>query len=90
MEKQIGRMHAQDRGLIIAFIIFLWIVLIYAMIEVTSLAPDPGVQLLILTAGSVAGIAATSALIAVLVHLKDKRNLIYAEEIRYSCSQSEG
>jgi len=84
MEEKIKRMYRGDANLIIAFTIFLWIVLIYTMIIVNSLAPSHTVRIVAISAAVIAGVAATTALIAVLGHLKKNKQELYSEDI--TCS----
>ncbi|TGE31829.1 hypothetical protein [Desulfosporosinus sp. Sb-LF] len=86
MEEKILKMHFRDRSLMTAFILFLWVVLIYTMTVVSKLAPTATVRLIALTVGMIAGLSVTSASIAVLAHLKKHRNELYSEDIMGSNS----
>ncbi len=86
MEERIKRLYSGDQLLIIAFIVFLWFVLIYTVAVIINLATGPGVRALILGVGFAAGIYATAALLAVLAHLKNQKIEIYTEDIMCSFS----
>jgi len=86
MEEKIKKMYRGDSNLIIAFTIFLWIVLIYTMIVVSGLAPDNTVRIAAISAAIVAGVTATTALLAVLGHLKRNKQELYTEDIMSSCN----
>ncbi|MEL7566695.1 MAG: hypothetical protein AAGU27_17695 [Dehalobacterium sp.] len=86
MEEKIKKMYRGDSNLIIAFTVFLWIVLIYTMLVVSGLAPDHTVRIAAIGAAVVAGAAATTALMAVLGHLKRNKQELYTEDIMTSCT----
>ena len=75
------KMYRQDTGLVVIFIILVWLVLGFVLISISGLAPDDLIRNVILVTGSIAGIFVTSALIAVLVHLKKNQDSIYSEEL---------
>lgn len=78
---KMDKLYRQDTGLVLVFIIFVWLVLGFVLINVSSLAPNALIRNVTLVAGSLAGIFVTSSLIAVLVHLKKNRVGIYSEEL---------
>ena len=78
---KMDKMYQQDTGLVVIFIIFVWLVLGFVLISVSGLAPNDLIRNVTLVAGSMAGIFATSSLVAVLVHLKKNRVGIYSEEL---------
>lgn len=80
--KTINKLYRQDTGLIIAFILFVWVVLAFVLMNVLSLALAEITRDVALGAGIVAGIFVTSALVAVLVHLKKNCHALYSEELR--------
>lgn len=77
---KMDKMYRQDTGLVVIFIIFVWLVLGFVLISISSLAPNVLIRNVTLVAGSMAGIFVTSSLIAVLVHLKKNRVGIYSAE----------
>ena len=78
---KMDKLYRQDIGLIVIFILFVWLVLGFVLISISSLAPNDLIRDVTLGAGSLAGIFVTSSLIAVLVHLKKNRVGIYREEL---------
>jgi len=80
-EAKMDKMYRQDTGLVVVFIIFVWLVLGFVLISVRSLAPNDLIRNVTLVVGSTAGIFVTSSLIAVMVHLKKNRVGIYSEEL---------
>jgi len=78
---KMDKMYRQDTGLVVIFIVFVWLVLGFVLISISSLAPNALIRDVIFVTGSMAGIFVTSSLIAVLVHLKNNRVGIYSEEL---------
>lgn len=78
---QMDKLYRQDTGLVVIFIIFVWLVLGFVLISVSSLAPNDLIRNVMLVVGSMSGVFVTGSLIAVLVHLKKNRVGIYSEEL---------
>jgi hypothetical protein len=81
MENKIKKMYRSDYILISTFIVFLWVVLAYVMPVVSGLIGDNSLRMVTLGAGCVAGVSATSALVAVLAHLRKNQTQLYTEDI---------
>ncbi|MHB8077073.1 hypothetical protein [Desulfosporosinus fructosivorans] len=86
---KMDKMYRQDTGLVVIFIIFVWLVLGFVLVSVSSIAPNDLIRNVTLMAGLMAGIFVTSSLIAVLVHLKKNRFGIYSEELCQGIRQVE-
>ncbi|HWR44534.1 hypothetical protein [Sporomusa sp.] len=80
--EKIDKMYRNDTGLVVIFIIFVWLILGYVLVSVSSLAPNDLIRNVMLAAGVMAGIFMTTSLIAVLVHLKKNRVSVYRDELR--------
>jgi len=78
---KMNQLYRQDTGLVVIFIIFVWLVLGFVLISVSNLAPSALIRNVMLVAGSLAVIFVTGSLIAVLAHLKKNRAGIYSEEL---------
>lgn len=79
---KINKLYRQDRGLVFVFILFVWAVLGFVLKNVFSLAMNDLIRNVALGAGLLAGIFVTSALVAVLAHLKKNRIALYSEELQ--------
>ena len=79
---RINKLYRQDRGLVFVFILFVWAVLGFVLKNVLSLAMNDLLRNVALVAGLLAGIFVTSALVAVLAHLKKNRIALYSEELQ--------
>lgn len=87
MEEKIGKMFRRDCALIIGFMVFLWVVLAYVLKIVSGLTDDPAVKTVAMGAGIIAGIAATSGMVAVISHLKNNKKELYTQDI--TCGMGE-
>jgi hypothetical protein len=80
-ESRISKMCRNDRGIIYFWILFMWLILAAVATKVSEIADDPIVKIIALVAGVLVGLLNTAALIAVSGHLKNKKNLLYSEDI---------
>jgi len=88
MDKKINKMFKGDLALIVAFIIFLWAVMISVMISVEKVIPAED-QVIIAVTGIVTLLFASITLIALIEHLKKNKVHAYTEEIRNSKKMAE-
>ncbi|GAA0181675.1 hypothetical protein SH2C18_41770 [Clostridium sediminicola] len=84
MEKKIKKMYNQDCAIIFLFMIGLWTILIYVLMQINSVVANQSVRTLIFFIGIIAGTFAIAALMAVVNHLRKNRTQIYTEEITVS------
>jgi len=80
-ESRISRMSRNDRGVILFWIVAMWVILAAVYMQVSALAENPSVRVMALLAGVLVGLFNTAALIAVSGHLKHKKNQLYSEDI---------
>lgn len=78
---KVDKLYRQDKGLVFVFILFVWVVLGFVLMSVTSLKVSDLIRHVAEVAGVLAGVFVTSALAAVLVHLKKNRLALYSEEL---------
>jgi hypothetical protein len=84
---KINKLYWQDTGLVSFFIIFVWGVLGYVLITVRSLTKSILIKDTAVATGLIAGIFVTSALVAVLVHIKKNKIALYREEVEQLARQ---
>lgn len=84
MKKKIEKMYSQDCAVIFLFMVVLWTILIYVLMQINDIVANQSVRVLIFFIGIIAGTFATAALIAVVTHLGKNRTQIYTEEITVS------
>ena len=78
---QIGRLYRRDTMLVCLSLILAWVVLGFVFGGVAGLAPDPVVEDMALAAGLTTGLFITAALIAVVIHLRKNRQVLYLTEL---------
>jgi hypothetical protein len=81
MEESIRKLFLKDCAAILSTTIVLWAVLAFALAKLRCIAPDPIISGLIVAAGIIAGIFATTAAIAVVFHLVQNNNQAYEPEL---------
>jgi polyferredoxin len=80
VDRKINKLYKGDIALIVAFIIFLWVVMISVIVFVVKVIPAEN-QVLVATTGSVTLVFATIILFALIVHLRKNKEHTYTEEI---------
>lgn len=81
MESIIQKKYRMDFLIISSFAVFTWGVLLFVLKTVYVISPVPIVKAAAIISCGLVGIFSTSALLAVLVHLKNNRTSIYREDI---------
>lgn len=87
MTPEEAKTYRQDTGLVIIFVIFVWMALGFVLNSISGLAANGLIRMTTLVVGILAGLFVTSALIAVLVHLKKNQVAIYNEEFSHILRQ---
>jgi len=77
-------MYMIDCITIIGFMVVLWIVVCGVVFQVIPLASNSAEKMVIASIGAMAVIFSTAALVAVLIHLKNKKVELYREDIMAS------
>jgi hypothetical protein len=83
MEKRVVRMYLVDCATIMVSMVLTWAVMALVLRTVLGLTSDLAVRATIEIAAATAAVFATSALIAVLVHLRRNRETLYAEDVAH-------
>lgn len=89
LEEKIKKLYTQDRLVIFGFMVFLWIIMLFVMAQVSGLAPSATVRTIILVCGVLVAVFATGSLFAVFVHLKNNREELYSEDIMCALKREE-
>lgn len=80
--QEIKRRYYWDLSTLTVFIVLAWVVIASVLIKVINLSHDPVVNYTVLAAGITGLIFTTSALAAVIMHLKHNGSTLYREEIK--------
>lgn len=76
-------MHRSDVRVAWAFVIGLWLAMIFVAIATWDLAPDAGTRLLLLIGGAVILVFNTAAIMAMLRHYREDRDFVYGLDIKF-------
>lgn len=75
------RLYRYDSVVIIGFILFMWVILAVVLIQVVALLEENIVRAIAVSSALTVGIFSTASLVAVLVHLKQKKRMLYGEDV---------
>ena len=83
LSQRIEAMHKRDVLVAWAFVIGLWVAMIFVAVATWDLAPNGPARVLLLIAGAVILVFNTAAILAMLRHYRDDRDFIYGLDIRF-------
>lgn len=76
-------MHRRDMTVAWAFVIGLWLAMIFVAIATWSIAPDAEARALLIVGGAIVLVLNTAAIIAMLRHYREDRDFMYGLDIRF-------
>ena len=76
-------MHKRDVLIAWAFVIGLWLAVIFVALATCNLAPSSGARILLLIAGAVILLFNTAAITAMLRHYREDRDFMYGLDIKF-------
>lgn len=77
----IDRLYRYDSFVIIGFILLMWAILAIVLTQVVALLEENIVRAIAVSSALAVGIFSTASLVAVLVHLKQKKRMLYGEDV---------
>ena len=83
LSQRIEAMHKRDVLVAWAFVIGLWVAMIFVAVATWDLAPNGPARVLLLIAGAVILVFNTAAILAMLRHYRDDRDFIYGLDIKF-------
>lgn len=83
MQSRIESMHRRDVMGATAFVIALWLAILFVAVATWSLAPSAAARTVLLIAGAVILILNTAAIRAMLRHYREDRDFMYGLDIRF-------
>jgi len=81
MENKIKKLYYRDAVILLIFLILLWLVVAFVMADINAAISSSTAELAVVLAGIGVVFCATSAMIAVLAHIKKNRIMIYSEDL---------
>ncbi len=76
-------MHRRDVQIAWAFVIGLWLAMVFVAFATWSLAPTPGARTLLLIGGAIVLLFNTAAIMAMLRHYRTDRDFMYGLDIKF-------
>ncbi|MCZ8077652.1 MAG: hypothetical protein RSE12_00095 [Fuscovulum sp.] len=76
-------MHKRDVSIAWAFVIGLWLAVIFVAIATWSLAPSSGARTMLLIGGGAILVLNTAAIMAMLHHYREDRDFMYGLDIKF-------
>ena len=83
LSQRIEAMHKRDVLIAWAFVIGLWLAVIFVAVATWNLAPSSGARILLLIAGAVILLFNTAAIMAMLRHYREDRDFMYGLDIKF-------
>ena len=81
--QRIEAMHRSDVRVAWAFVIGLWLAMIFVAVGTWDLAPSGGARILLLIGGAVVLVFNTAAIMAMLRHYREDRDFMYGLDIKF-------
>lgn len=76
-------MHKRDVQVAWAFVIGLWLAMVFVAVATWDLAPDGMARALLLIGGAIVLVFNTAAILAMLRHYREDRDFIYGLDIKF-------
>ncbi len=83
LNSRIEVMHKRDVQVAWAFVVGLWLAVIFVAMATWSLAPSGTARALLLIGGAIVLILNTGAIVAMLKHYREDRDFIYGLDIKF-------
>ncbi len=81
--ERIKKMHGRDTALAWAFVIGLWLAIIFVAIATWNLAPSVAARTVLLIGGATILVLNTAAILAMLRHYREDRDFMYGLDIKF-------
>ena len=81
--ERIDRMHGRDRLGALAFVVALWVVLIFVIVSIWRYIADPGIATILLIAGGLVLLFNTASIAAMLRHYSHDKHFIYGLDLKH-------
>ena len=83
LDQRIQVMHRSDTRVAWAFVLGLWLAIIFVAIATWNLAPNGTARIMLLCAGAVILLFNTAAIMAMLRHYREDRDFMYGLDIKF-------
>lgn len=82
-DDRIGSMHRRDVAVAWAFVVGLWLAMIFVAAATWTLAPSEQLRTLLLIGGAIVLLFNTAAIVAMLRHYREDRDFMYGLDIKF-------
>jgi hypothetical protein len=83
LDARIDRMHQRDRRGAVAFVVFLWLTVLFALFTMWPLIGNGGIRIVLAVAAVLVLAFNTAAIMAMLRHYHDDKSFIYGLDIKH-------
>jgi hypothetical protein len=83
LDARIDRMHSGDRLGALAFVVALWVVLLFVLISIWSNVTNGGIATILIITGGLLLLFNTASIIAMLRHYASDKHFIYGLDIKH-------
>lgn len=83
LNQRIEAMHGRDVKVAWAFVIGLWVAVVFVAWATWSLAPSSGARTLLLIGGAIILVFNTAAILSMLRHYREDRDFMYGLDIKF-------
>ena len=83
LTQRIEAMHSRDVKVAWAFVLGLWLAMMFVAYATWDLAPDGAARMLLLIGGAIVLIFNTAAILAMLRHYREDRDFMYGLDIKF-------
>ena len=83
LDARIDRMHGRDRMGALAFVVALWIVLVFVLFSIWGDIADGTIRAILLIAGGLVLVFNTASIVAMLRHYHSDKHFIYGLDLKH-------
>ncbi|HEY9039315.1 MAG TPA: hypothetical protein VIN05_10295 [Roseovarius sp.] len=83
LTERIKKMHSQDITIAWAFVVGLWLAIIFVALATWNLAPSGTARIVLLIGGATILVLNTAAIVAMLRHYREDRDFMYGLDIKF-------
>lgn len=83
LEERIDRMHSRDRLGAMAFVVALWVVMLFILFTIWPAITNGAIRMLLVVAGVLVLLFNTAAIWAMLKHYREDKHFIYGLDLKH-------
>ena len=83
LEERIDRMHGRDRLGAIAFVVALWLVMLFVLFSIWPAITNEGIRIVLIAAAVLVLLFNSAAIVALLKHYSEDKHFIYGLDLKH-------